>query len=120
MRNRLLPALATALLATACGSDPVIDDDPRAMTGAIVARDIHTAVSPGEPTIHVKERVTDECGVIFGMNAATVMRRRISNDSVRPATIAEFKVGTKVRVWTDVVAESCPAQGHAQVAEILP
>ena len=114
-----------ALVATlaGCGPGPVgpaIREDPAAMTGHVVALNVQMAITRDKPSIHVKEKGTDECGVVFAFDSGTVLRRRVTEEHVVAAAISEFRVGTRVRVWTDVVAESCPAQGIAHIAEILP
>ena len=118
--NRIAFTALAAALCASCSSDPELPDDPSAMTGAIVARNIPTPVGAGRPTLHVKTNPADACGVIFAIDSKTELLARTSNNQVREADLSEFTVGAKVRVWSGAIAESCPGQGVADTMELLP
>jgi hypothetical protein len=119
MTKHPLLALALAGAIAAC-NEPSIPDDPAAMTGDIVARNVPTPSTGTLPTIHVKTSSTDPCGVIFGINSSTVLRRRVAGGELRSARIDDLVVGTDVRVWAGAIADSCPGQGVATAVEIIP
>jgi hypothetical protein len=117
--RKLIAAIGILFLATyGCGR--ALEFAPNGMRGSIVARDIQTAVTGTLPSIHVKEDTSDQCGVIFGINASTEIARRTSDGGTRSATVTDLKVGEEVVVWSGPVAESCPAQGIADRVEVLP
>lgn len=91
---------------------------PPALVGEIVARDVRMS-SAGPPTIHVKATPDEECGIIFAVTGSTQIRRRMADGRIRNASVSELTVGTRVAVWADAVAESCPAQAAALRVEIV-
>lgn len=107
----ILGALAGCNSATEPGSPPAI-------TGAIVAHDLTIPIG-APPTIHVKETPTDECGVIFLVRSGTRVLRRGSDGRVTNATAADLTVGRTVKVWANVVLDSCPGQSTATAVEII-
>ena len=117
MRAFLIPSVA--LLLAACGSTSVtVPDEPGFITGPIVAVNANVSFSSHLPTIHVKP-ADDNCGVIFAIDDESVLVERDDDGDLREVTVDELKVGRLVRVWTDVVATSCPAQGRVQHLELL-
>ena len=103
-------------LVSACRSST--DADDLYLAGPIVARDLQISIG-APPSIHVRES-SDECGVIFLVRSSTEIRRRVSSGRTVPASYADLTIGTRVRVWTTVVLESCPGQSAAHVVEIQP
>ena len=111
---RIAPVLLAAVLA---GCSPV-ESRGYPSTGLIVARDL--AISIGSPpTIHVKESEQEECGVVYVVRESTPISRRDPNGRLARATVSDLTVGKRVTVWSDFIAESCPAQGGALAVEIL-
>ena len=116
---KLTACAGALLLLAACNSSVTYPNDPTgAMTGPIVARDLDTSFSKDEPTVHVKEAVSDECGVIFVISNDTVLFERVAGRA-REIDVDELEVGAIVRVWTDVVLQSCPGQASAHQLELL-
>lgn len=118
MRRRLA-VLLWVMIAGACGPDPGVPGEPLATIGSIVARNITTPTSGNRPTLHIKTDSTDMCGVIYAVSSATVLRRWTIGGTYR-ANLVEFTVGSKVRVWSGPIAESCPGQATAYTLELLP
>lgn len=116
MRSPLV-LMAAVFLAASCRS-PSAPEGPPAATGVVVARDVATSFS-GPPSIHVKNDPDDECGTIFAIGRATTVIRRKADGGVSLANIDELTVGTAVRVWADIVLESCPGQSAAKSVEIV-
>jgi hypothetical protein len=113
-------ALAGALLLlTACSSSLTLPDVSDAMTGPIVALNVPTSFSGDLPTVHVKEHVSDECGVIFAITSRSRLVTRTASGRLREIDADELAVGAIVRVWTDFVADSCPAQGEVHELELI-
>jgi hypothetical protein len=103
------------LTAPACQSSPG-PDGTWVIAGPIVARDLQISIG-GPPTIHVKEKPAEQCGIIFLVRSSTEIRRR-TNSGVIPASYGDLVSGTKVRVWAGTILESCPAQSTADIVEI--
>lgn len=113
---RLLACVLLAGAAPSCSSPTALGDPP--VTGVIVARDRSISIG-GPPTIHVKDPVDEECGVIYLVNSSTRVLRRTDDGRHVPASPAELTVGRRVGVWTDVVLQSCPGQAEARAVVIL-
>lgn len=109
---------AAMLIAAGCGSDPHVPDDPTAMVGTVVGRDVESPISRSRINVFVKNEAS--CGVIFTIVENTVIKYRTSSGALRDATAAEVKLGERVSVWTDIIATSCPGQAIAHRIEILP
>lgn len=110
-------ALGAALLASCSGI--TVPSDPAAQEGVIVERDRPTSFAHDRPTIWVKDHVEDECGVIYVIVEGTDLTRRTPLGGLDRATLADLQVGARVRVWTDVVLQSCPGQASAEAVEVL-
>jgi hypothetical protein len=109
----------TALLCImVCGCSTPSEPDAWWYTGVIVERDVSIPI--GEPpTIHVKEAVTDQCGIVFLVRPSTWIRFQGSG-LLNRRSYSDLQVGTKVRVRTGLVLESCPGQASAEMVEIQP
>ncbi|MFW6078121.1 MAG: DUF3221 domain-containing protein [Gemmatimonadota bacterium] len=122
-RTSTLLACTTLAIAFGCASptEAPYDRDPT-IDGLIVALDVEAdSFDEGEPTVHVKEEVDDECGIIFGLDASTeITRRDAGGDDRIPASIEDLDTGDAVRVWArGGIADSCPQQGFAEAIEIV-
>lgn len=107
--------LAVVLAGCKSGWEP---NGPPALVGEIVARDVR--ISFGDPpTIHVKDPPDEECGIIFVVTSSTQIRRRMADGSIRSASVSDLTVGTRVGVWADFVADSCPGQSSAIGVEVV-
>ncbi len=115
MRTKTIILLGAVL--AGCSS-PFEPDFPPVLHGRIVARDASIS-GVQAPTIHVKSGDSDECGVIFAVREHTPVRRILRDGSVRDASLADLTVGREVKVWADVVLDSCPAQSSANAVEII-
>lgn len=115
MMRKTLTFLGCGLL-LGCGS-PSEPDSPPMIEGPIVAMGVVMA-SVSSPTIHVKEHADEECGIVFGLSDAEIMRRT-PGGSVEDADVEDLTVGLRVRVWARIVAESCPGQSSADTVVIL-
>ena len=113
---RLLTCCLLAGAAASCTS-PVAQGDPP-VTGVIVARDVPISIG-GPPTVHVKDPVDEECGIIFRVRPSTRVFGRTVDGRAFAASTADLTVGRRVGVWTDVVLESCPGQAEADAIVIL-
>lgn len=109
-----LMALAGAALS--CTSPAAPGEPP--VTGVIVARDLSTSIGAA-PSMHVKDAVDDECGVIYLARPSTQVFRRTTDGRTVDASPSELTVGRHVGVWADVVLESCPGQSVAKAVVIL-
>ena len=111
-------ALAALILLAACS--PAAPDDPVAIEGSIVARDAITPTSGNRSTIHVKTTPSEQCGIIFAVDSKTDLLKRTSNGQVKDAALSEFTVGARVRVWAEIIMDSCPGQSFATAIELQP
>jgi hypothetical protein len=118
MRALLTLALVCTTL-VACGSPTDTELPSRAPTieGSIVAVGTRTT-DASLTTIHVKTNASDNCGIVFNVQKSTVIVRRSSSDDYDAVRADALVVGKHVRVWTKVVAESCPGQAGADAIEI--
>ena len=122
-RHRTMgPMLRTAMVAclltlVAChsGTEP----DGTGTSGLIVARDVQIPIGD-PPSIHVKQDAAAPCGVIYLIRSSTTVRRRTSSGSVVSASYADLLVGVRVKIWAQVVLDSCPGQSSADMVEIQP
>lgn len=105
-------------LLMAC-SGITVPSDPASQEGVIVGRDRSTSFDKDRPTIWVKDDVDDECGVIYVIVPRTELFTRGPHGQVRPIEVVDLKTGAAVRVWTDLILTSCPAQATAQAVELL-
>ena len=85
------------------------------MDGVVVAR---TPAGDEPATVHVKEHLDDECGVIFDIDSDTRIFTG-DRDGMGRLSPAQLTVGTEVRVWAWFRFDSCPGQSYAQQIEIL-
>jgi len=67
----------------------------------------------------VKEDPADECGIVFSTIGADI-GERMPNGSVHGRSFDDLAVGQRVRVWSIIIADSCPGQSGADAIEILP
>ena len=109
--------LMLVTLAAACTS-PAGPSGPPALAGTIVARDRNTSIG-GPPTVHVKQPVDEECGIIFLIRPSTLLQHRAADGTLRTASPADLTVGRRVAVWAEVILESCPAQAAATALQII-
>ena len=116
MNHRFATCLLPAAVLMGCESSSGPSGLP-AITGPIVERDRSTSIG-GPPTVHVKETVDEECGIIFVIRSPVRIQRRAPNGSVMNASLSDLTVGRRVAVWADAIAESCPAQAAALAVEI--
>jgi hypothetical protein len=117
MRLASVVSLGLVLMVTACASS-VEPDTRNSASGTIVAKDIRISIGD-PPSIHVRGgQHDDECGVIYLVGPGSEIRRRTTR-GIRPATYADLKVGTKVRVWAGITLTSCPGQSGADTVEII-
>ena len=107
--------VSLSLLGTGCRSSSAPDGD-WLISGFVVNRGIQISIGD-PPSIHVKEEVSEQCGIIFLVRPSTEIRRR-TNSGTAPASYGNLVPGTKVRVWARVVLESCPGQSSAEIVEI--
>lgn len=114
MRNTLTFIGCGLLLG--CGS-PSEPDSPPTIEGSIVAMGVVMA-TVGSPSIHVKEHADEECGIVFRLGDAEILRQT-GGGSVEKADVENLTVGLRVRVWSGAVAESCPGQASADTVVIL-
>lgn len=116
---RLLTCCLLAGAAVSCTSPaaPAPTGDPSA-TGVIVARDVSISIG-GPPTMHVKDPIDEECGVIYLLRSSTPVFRRTSGGRTTAASAADLTVGRRVGVWTDLVLDSCPGQAEAKAVVLL-
>ena len=121
---RLLAALAAAVLLVACGDDGEeagVDLPPATARPPDRAPDTEGSVS--EVTAG-SLRVDEATGVVGPLaarvdDATEVLRRR--DGAYHEAALADIAVGDRVQVWVDgPVAESSPAQAHAEAVVLLP
>lgn len=110
-------ALKLVFLFAACGS-PSEPDSPPTIEGPIVAKNVEMA-AVSAPSIHVKESTAAECGIVFAVSGAEVIRQ-FSNGSHGEGNLDDLAIGRDVRVWSNgVVLESCPGQSSAKVVVVL-
>lgn len=116
MIRRSRVALKLVLLLAACGS-PTEPDSPPTIEGPIVARNVEMP-TVSAPSIHVKESATAECGIVFGLAGAEIIRQ-VTNGSNEEGSLDDLTIGHDVLVWTDgVVLDSCPGQSSAKVVVV--
>lgn len=106
----LAGAVASCSAAAAPSNPPVI--------GQIVSRDVAISIG-GPPSIHVKDSIDEECGVIFLVRPSTLVFRRTHDGRTASASLSDLTVGRRVGVWSDGVLESCPGQASAKAVEVL-
>lgn len=105
--------LISALALVACSSSTDLPDERPLIDGTITA--FHAARVLIEADISKCERFWL---AIDGETRMLALRR---DGSTRSATTQEIVIGQRARAWTDdPVAESCPAQGHADVILLHP
>ena len=118
MRNRIAIVFAAIAFFSACqsASGP---GGPPAASGVIVGRDQSISIG-GPPTVHVKETVNEECGIIFTIRDPVLVQKRTASGALTPASISELTIGRQVAVWArGGIAESCPAQAGALAIQII-
>jgi hypothetical protein len=93
--------------------------EPAFQEGIIVERDRRTPSSGDRFTIWVKDRLDDECGVIYALTDDTDLFLRSANGHSSRGHVADLEVGAVVRVWTKVVMDSCPGQATATAVEVV-
>lgn len=121
--RRCLLLCALALSALGCDDSvvaPALRDDEPTIAGTIVDLNAHTTIAPERLTIHVRESLKDECGIVFTVFPGTDIRRQREDGSLAPAGPDDLKIGVKVYVWSGVVLDSCPGQAGAEAIEIVP
>lgn len=107
------------LLAAGCATATAPDSEPSTLEGPIVSVNDEAVLGRATRRIHVKPP-EDECGIIFSVSPSTEIRARTARGGVQRAGPDDLTVGRTVRVWTSgVLLLSCPAQGGADVIEIL-
>jgi hypothetical protein len=118
MPIRITAGVIAIAFASACqsASGP---SGPPAISGVIVGRDQSISIG-GPPTVHVKETVNEECGIIFTIRDPVLVQRRSPGGALTPASISELTIGREVAVWArGGIAESCPAQAGALAIQII-
>ena len=117
MIRRNFAGLGIALLLAACGS-PTEPDSTPTIEGPIVARNVEMATVTA-PSIHVKESAAAECGIVFSVRQAEIIRQ-VENGKDAEGSVDDLWIGRNVRVWArEVVLQSCPAQASAKLVLIL-
>lgn len=120
---RLVTIAAIATLVLGCGGDtlPTRPESAPIMAGVIVARQSSMQIANHGPVMHVREVFGDECGIVFGLDEGTEIRRRTAEGALEAAGLAHLQAGRFVRVWiaNRIVLSSCPGQAGADTVEIV-
>lgn len=95
-----------------------VPSDPASQEGIIVERDRPNSFSEDRPWIWVKDALDDECGVIYMISDETDLVLRGASGKRSRARIGDLEVGARVRVWTDLIRDSCPGQATAEAVEV--
>lgn len=104
------------LFAAVAGCSSPSEPEGAWFTGEVVAVDV-TVPSGGPPSIHLKEAVTDQCGIVFLVRKSTLIREQGGSPFSR-AKYSDLSAGISIRVQARLVLDSCPAQSFADVIEI--
>jgi hypothetical protein len=116
MEQTKIAVLFALVLLVGCGSLSA-PDEPAAIEGTIVARNTYVSMPTAMPAIHVKSSATDQCGIIFSVNRATIAKR--STGDLVKANEDDLTIGKHLRVWTNIVLDSCPGQAGAEFVEVI-
>ena len=108
------PVVGTLLLIASACSSPIVPDDDPGLVGEIVrvGNGLWAGARDGPFQVHIKSPPDEECGIIFDIDSGTSISDS-RNGRVQRAGVDVLVEGAQVAVWFGIVLDSCPAQSRA-------